>query len=118
MIKVVRRKVSKKKVRKKQTVQKKGGLVCPECGSTEFIEDPVRGELVCVKCGLVLEEMLEDILRRAIELIGEDLESALKKGESTKELEDAKRAVERILESRKILQRLIDNIRKDVRQIP
>ena len=78
----------------------------------------VKSEKYFKERGLVLEEMLEDILRRAIELIGEDLESALKKGESTKELEDAKRAVERILESRKILQRLIDNIRKDVRQIP
>ena len=29
---------------------------CPECGSTLFIEDKNRGETVCAKCGLVLEE--------------------------------------------------------------
>jgi len=34
---------------------------CPECGSTEFIKDPIRGELVCAKCGLVVEEGMIDI---------------------------------------------------------
>jgi len=29
---------------------------CPECGGTLFTEDKNRGELVCAKCGLVLEE--------------------------------------------------------------
>jgi len=29
---------------------------CPDCGSTLFVEDKTRGELVCAKCGLVLEE--------------------------------------------------------------
>ncbi len=38
-----------------------GGLVCPECGSRSFIEDARRGELVCAKCGLVLEEGLIDL---------------------------------------------------------
>jgi len=32
------------------------GRKCPECGSTLFIEDKNRGETVCAKCGLVLEE--------------------------------------------------------------
>jgi transcription initiation factor TFIIB len=31
-------------------------LKCPECGSKYFREDQRRGETVCVKCGLVLEE--------------------------------------------------------------
>ncbi len=31
-------------------------LKCPECGGEEFIEDESRGELVCKKCGYVLEE--------------------------------------------------------------
>ncbi len=40
---------------------KKGfGRKCPECGSTGFTEDPSRGELVCSKCGLVLEESIVD----------------------------------------------------------
>ncbi len=30
--------------------------VCPECGSTKFIYDSKRGEKICAKCGLVLEE--------------------------------------------------------------
>jgi len=30
--------------------------VCPNCGSTELILDEKRGELVCAKCGLVVEE--------------------------------------------------------------
>lgn len=33
-----------------------GGKKCNECGSTLFVEDKTRGELVCAKCGLVLEE--------------------------------------------------------------
>jgi transcription initiation factor TFIIB len=40
--------------------QKKGGLVCPECGSTKIIEDPVRGELVCQNCGYVISESMID----------------------------------------------------------
>ncbi len=35
-------------------------LKCPECGGTEFIEDESRGELVCKKCGYVLEEEFID----------------------------------------------------------
>ncbi len=34
---------------------------CPECGSHEFIEDQTRGELICAKCGLVIEEELIDV---------------------------------------------------------
>ncbi len=33
---------------------------CPECRSTSFVEDPTRGELVCNKCGLVMEEEMID----------------------------------------------------------
>jgi len=42
------------------TTQKKSGLVCPECGSTNIIEDPVRGELVCQDCGYVISESMID----------------------------------------------------------
>ncbi len=34
--------------------------VCPVCGSTGFIYDPRRGEIVCAKCGYVLEENVVD----------------------------------------------------------
>jgi transcription initiation factor TFIIB len=33
---------------------------CPECGSKHFFEDNVKGERVCAKCGLVLEESMID----------------------------------------------------------
>jgi len=33
---------------------------CPECGCTQFFEDATRGERVCAKCGLVLEESMID----------------------------------------------------------
>ena len=34
--------------------------VCPVCGSTEFIYDPRRGEIVCRVCGYVIEENVVD----------------------------------------------------------
>lgn len=30
---------------------------CPECGNTSFSKDEHRGELICNKCGMVIEEM-------------------------------------------------------------
>ena len=33
---------------------------CPECGSDKFMEDRERGEMVCIKCGLVLKEDIID----------------------------------------------------------
>jgi transcription initiation factor TFIIB len=40
----------------------KGNTRCPECGNTNFIEDPARGELICAnpRCGLVLKEDIID----------------------------------------------------------
>jgi len=35
-------------------------MVCPECGSTNFMEDQTRGERVCAKCGLVIKEDIID----------------------------------------------------------
>jgi len=46
--------------KKKSKTRKKKGRVCPECGSTSLIEDPVRGELICRNCGLVIKEDLID----------------------------------------------------------
>ena len=39
---------------------KKPILRCPECGSTHFYYDKARGEKICAKCGLVLEESMID----------------------------------------------------------
>nr|WP_243665755.1 TFIIB-type zinc ribbon-containing protein [Vulcanisaeta sp. JCM 16159] len=36
-------------------------LVCPNCGSTDIVFDPERGELVCRHCGLVIEEHVMDL---------------------------------------------------------
>lgn len=33
---------------------------CPECGSTTIRQDDLRGEMVCVKCGLVIKEHMID----------------------------------------------------------
>lgn len=33
---------------------------CPECGSTSILSDDERGELVCKKCGLVIEDKMVD----------------------------------------------------------
>jgi transcription initiation factor TFIIB len=38
----------------------KGPTKCPECGTSHFFEDESRGERVCAKCGLVLEEGMVD----------------------------------------------------------
>ena len=38
----------------------KRGNVCPECHSTQFIEDQSRGELYCAKCGYVLQQDIID----------------------------------------------------------
>ena len=35
--------------------------VCPECGSEELIGDYERAEVVCARCGLVIDENLVDM---------------------------------------------------------
>ncbi len=40
--------------------KKKYGRKCPECGGYNFVEDASRGEVVCGKCGLVLEKDIID----------------------------------------------------------
>jgi len=44
--------------RRKKIIRK--GQVCPECESTQFVEDASRGELICTKCGLVLKDKMID----------------------------------------------------------
>lgn len=50
-----------RKKEKKIERRRRMGMKCPECGSSNFMEDPRRGELVCTNCGLVLEESLIDL---------------------------------------------------------
>jgi len=35
-------------------------ILCPECGSSDLVEDADRGEVSCARCGLVVEEDLLD----------------------------------------------------------
>ena len=58
-----------RRVRKRQRQPKaQGGAyaqdkqsVCPDCGSTELIGDYERAEVVCARCGLVIDENLVDM---------------------------------------------------------
>ena len=52
--------VSKQAPVSKSSISLKSGIVCPECGYTRFFEDPVRGEKICARCGLVIEENIID----------------------------------------------------------
>ena len=45
---------------KTKSKKSKKAKVCPDCGSKYFREDATRGETVCAKCGLVLEEDMID----------------------------------------------------------
>ncbi len=51
----------KKRILKEKPKRGRKSLTCPECGGTSFIEDPVRGELVCSKCGYVMKQGIVDI---------------------------------------------------------
>lgn len=44
----------------KKKGKEKGVTRCPECGSTFFNEDSSRGEIVCAKCGLIMEDAMID----------------------------------------------------------
>ncbi len=41
-------------------MDEEGAEKCPECGSTKLEEDPLRGEIICSKCGYVLSDKLID----------------------------------------------------------
>jgi transcription initiation factor TFIIB len=53
------KKVLKKRT-KKENINQNSQNSCPGCNSTVFIRDDSRGELICKKCGLVLDENLID----------------------------------------------------------
>ena len=50
----------KKRKTGRNVTKPKARLICPVCGSTEFIYDPTRGELVCANCGYVIKENIID----------------------------------------------------------
>jgi len=49
-----------RRVAPKAAAKQKGPKKCPECGTSHFFEDESRGETVCAKCGLVLEDLKID----------------------------------------------------------
>ena len=52
---------SKMKPKKTTNPKSKGRTkICPDCGSKYFREDATRGETVCAKCGLVLQDEMID----------------------------------------------------------
>lgn len=53
----IEKKLEIKNVVKQEQGEKKG---CPECGHTDFQKDYSRAELVCKKCGLVIDENIID----------------------------------------------------------
>ncbi len=54
-------KVAKSKPQKKSTVEDEEEILeCKNCGSTDIVADGNRGELICEKCGYVLETRLID----------------------------------------------------------
>lgn len=55
-----KKKTPRKKKAEKKVTKNRARLVCPVCGSTNFIYDPTRGELVCANCGYVIKENIVD----------------------------------------------------------
>lgn len=51
---------AKARAAKATSEQKARGLVCPECGGMQFIEDRSRGERYCAKCGFIVKEDIID----------------------------------------------------------
>ncbi len=49
-----------KKISAKEEIVKVPNMVCPICGSTDLIWDRKRGEVICRKCGAVIEENMID----------------------------------------------------------
>ncbi len=56
----VKRKVSTSIATPSVVSARRRGRVCPECGGTNFIEDPIRGERYCAKCGSIIKEDIVD----------------------------------------------------------
>jgi transcription initiation factor TFIIB len=49
-----------RKMQEPQTQAQAAGLACPDCGSKELKRDYARAEIICNKCGLVLDDNIID----------------------------------------------------------
>lgn len=61
-------------------LKKESGLKCPECGSTEILVDTERGEKICSKCGLILDESMVDTQQDWRAFDNEELEKTARTG--------------------------------------
>ncbi len=60
--------------------KKEFGLKCPECGSTEILVDNEKGEKICSKCGLILNENMIDTQQDWRAFDSEELEKTARTG--------------------------------------
>jgi len=61
-------------------IKRDSKLRCPECGSTEILVDTVRGENICSKCGLILNENMIDTQQDWRAFDTEELEKTARTG--------------------------------------
>ncbi len=59
---------------------KKSGLTCPECGSKEILTDSSKGEKICAKCGLILNDSMIDTQQDWRAFDSEELEKTARTG--------------------------------------
>lgn len=57
-------KEKKKQNKNKQTIEET--MKCPKCGSTHLTKDYSRAELVCEKCGLVIDVEIAGVMEATI----------------------------------------------------
>jgi len=60
--------------------EKRRGVKCPECGASEILVDETRGERICSKCGLIIDESMIDIQQDWRAFDAEELEKTARTG--------------------------------------
>jgi transcription initiation factor TFIIB len=60
--------------------QEEAGITCPECGSEEIMVDSIKGEKICAKCGLILNDGMIDTQQDWRAFDSEDLEKSARTG--------------------------------------
>lgn len=63
--------LTRKVIKMISTINRKA-MVCPECGNTKLSYNKERGEIICIDCGLVLEEKMVDFDKEWREFGSED----------------------------------------------
>jgi transcription initiation factor TFIIB len=60
--------------------KEKGRVRCPECGASEILVDSSRGERICSKCGLIIDESMIDVQQDWRAFDAEELEKTARTG--------------------------------------